>query len=70
MRGDRNAAVDLDYDEAYVRLALGDRDRALALLHDYLAARPTFRTYIARDPLFARLHADPRFSAALASPPA
>jgi len=70
VRGDAGASIDLDYDEAYVRLALGDRDRALALLREYLAARPTYRSYIARDPLFARLRDDPRFSALLAAPPA
>lgn len=70
VRADRSASIDLDYDEAYVRLALGDHDRALALLRGYLVARPTYRGYIARDPLFARLRDDARFRALLAARPA
>jgi len=70
VRDDSSAAVDLDYDEAYVRLALGDRARALALLDEFLVARPTYRAYIARDPLFTRLRGDQRFTALLRTPPA
>lgn len=66
---DPNAATDLDYDEAYVRLALGDKDRTLALLRGFLTARPTYRGYIARDPLFTRLRGDPRFTSLLGAPP-
>lgn len=70
VQADRSASIDLDYDEAYVRLALGDRDRALTLLRSFLTARPTYRAYIARDPLFTRLRSDPRFTTLLAAPPA
>jgi tetratricopeptide (TPR) repeat protein len=45
------------YDEAYVRLLLGDRAGARRLLDEYLAARPSFRAYLARDVLFRDLFA-------------
>jgi hypothetical protein len=50
--GDSAARVDLDYDEAYLRLVLGERARATRLLADYIDARPLTREYLARDPLF------------------
>lgn len=60
---DSSARLDLDYDEASVRLALGQPDVALRLLSEYAAARPALRAYIARDPHFAALRNDPRFAA-------
>ena len=60
---DPSARLDLDYDEASVRLALGQPDAALQLLREYAAARPALRSYIARDPHFAGLRNDPRFAA-------
>jgi TolB-like protein len=47
------------YDEAYVLLLLGDRAGARRLLDRYLAARPSFRAYVARDVLFRDLFAAP-----------
>jgi len=53
--GDPELAVALDYDEAYVRLVLGERAEARRLLDDMLAARPALRPYLERDPLFRGL---------------
>jgi hypothetical protein len=51
--------IPLLYDEAYVLLLLGDRAGARRLLDRYLAARPSFRAYVARDVLFRDLFAAP-----------
>jgi hypothetical protein len=59
---------DLDYDEAYVRLALGDRDATLQLLAKFLVSRPAMKPYVARDPLFSKLRDDARFTAMLQTP--
>ncbi len=53
--GDSTLSLDLGYDEAYLRLVLGERERARALLEEYLQARPLARDYLARDPLFREL---------------
>jgi hypothetical protein len=66
--GNPSLSVDLDYDEAYVRLSLGERDAAIRLLQAYLAARPRMRPYVARDPLFATLRSDARFPAMIQTP--
>lgn len=66
--GNPGLSVDLDYDEAYVRLSLGERDAAIRLLQAYLAARPRMRPYVARDPLFATLRSDARFPAMIQAP--
>lgn len=65
---DPSSRIDLDYDEAYVRMALGEREAALGLLTEYLAVRRTLKPYIARDPLFAGLRNDERFKAMLQTP--
>jgi TolB-like protein/tRNA A-37 threonylcarbamoyl transferase component Bud32 len=52
---DSTMIVDLYYDEAYLRLVLGERRRAAALLKMYVDARPLAKDYIARDPLFEGL---------------
>jgi tetratricopeptide (TPR) repeat protein len=49
--GDTTLSMDLNYDEAYLRLVLGERERAAALIREYLDARPLARDYLARDPL-------------------
>jgi tetratricopeptide (TPR) repeat protein len=53
--GDSTLSMDLNYDEAYLRLVLGERDRALELLRKYVDARPLARDYLARDPLLRGL---------------
>jgi TolB-like protein len=53
--GDTTLQMDVLYDEAYLRLVLGERDRAASLLKQYLAARPMARDYLARDPLWKDL---------------
>ena len=55
-RGDSTLSIDLNYDEAYLRLVLGERARAEALLREYIRARPLARDYLVRDPLFAKLN--------------
>jgi serine/threonine protein kinase/tetratricopeptide (TPR) repeat protein len=59
---DSSARIDLDYDEATVRIALGEPEIALRLLAEYAAARPTLKPYIARDPRFTSLRSNPRFA--------
>ena len=59
---DPSNRIDLDYDEANVRLALGEPDAALRLLAEYTTARPALKSYIARDPHFAALRNNPRFA--------
>lgn len=49
------------YDEASVRLALGDRSGALELLELYLTVAPDRAGYLANDWLFEGLRGDPRF---------
>ena len=55
--GDSSLRLDLAYDEAYLHLALGERDRAEALLRALVAARPLLGPLLARDPLFEVLRA-------------
>jgi len=47
--------LSLDYDEAYVRLLLGEREAARRLLEGVLARRPALRPFAVRDPLFGNL---------------
>jgi len=53
--GDPELRTSLAYDEAYVRLVLGEPDTARALLAWTLAHRPAVRPFAARDPLFRAL---------------
>ena len=53
--GDTSLRLDLAYDEAYLRLVLGEREAAAALMDRLLDARPVLRPMIARDPLFKDL---------------
>jgi len=50
-----------DYNEAYTRLLLGERDEALRLLARHLEARPGRKEYIAGDWWWDPLRDDPRF---------
>ena len=52
---DSTLSLDLNYDEAYLRLVLGDRARARRLIAEYVRARPLARDYLARDPLLREL---------------
>lgn len=62
---DSSLRLDLAYDEAYLRLVLGEREKAESLLHLIVAARPVLASLLADDPLFAKL----RTGAEGASPP-
>ncbi|MDB4949636.1 MAG: Protein kinase, partial [Gemmatimonadetes bacterium] len=53
--GDREQGLSLDYDEAAVRMLLGEREVARRLLARYAAGRPALRAFLARDPLFRDL---------------
>lgn len=57
---------ELDYQEANVRLQLGERDAALQLLESLLKARPYERELIAKDWWFESLRDHPRFQALVA----
>ena len=59
VRGDSTLGLDLDYDEAVLRAALGDRARARKLLAQYVVARPLARDQLARDPLLRRFGLHP-----------
>jgi eukaryotic-like serine/threonine-protein kinase len=66
--GTRKGPVDLDgfaSDEAYVRLLVGQDDRAIALLRTFLHHNWAQRGYIARTPWFRSLQHDPAFVAML-----
>ena len=49
------------YDEAQVRLMLGDREAALDLVEMYVRIAPDRRSYLASDWAFEALWDDPRF---------
>ena len=64
--GTRQGPVDLDgfaSDEAYVRLLVGQPDRALALLRTFLHGNWAQRGYIVQTPWFRPLHGTPAFVA-------
>ena len=58
---DDELQVDLDYDEAYLRLALGETTKALDLLSHYVRAKPHLKRFIARDAKFSPLFSSRRF---------
>jgi TolB-like protein len=66
---DAELRVDLAYEEAYLALLLGDRARAIALLGDYLRARPSLASFVARHARWATLRLEPAFRAAPGSAP-
>ncbi|HEX7240002.1 MAG TPA: BTAD domain-containing putative transcriptional regulator, partial [Longimicrobiaceae bacterium] len=51
----------LAYDEAYLRLVLGERERARDLLCHYVRTRGNFKAYALVDPQFRPLWSDPAF---------
>ncbi len=53
--GDSALRLDLAYDEAYLRLVLGERERAVLLLRGLVDSRPALVPLLARDPLFLGL---------------
>jgi len=63
---DADMRVSLLYDEARVRLFLGERERTMALLREYLRVNPQLRGYMARDFSWRPLWEDPRFRALVA----
>lgn len=52
-------------EEAWVRLLLGERERALMLVQQHLARAPMAAPAVSRSPWFVSLHGDPRFEAAV-----
>jgi len=58
--GDADLRLSCAYDEAYVRLMLGERGAARALLDSTLAHRPALRPFALRDPLLRGLYEAPR----------
>jgi TolB-like protein/tetratricopeptide (TPR) repeat protein len=56
-RGDVEVRTDLMYDEAYLRLALGETDAARRLFDEFLNLQPTYRELLDRDPLMRELNA-------------
>ncbi|MBV9772738.1 MAG: hypothetical protein JO040_02235 [Gemmatimonadetes bacterium] len=67
---DAELRLSLEYDEAYVRLLMGERETARRLLDDVLARRPALRPFVARDPLFRGLVAAPATAPSSAGSPA
>jgi TolB-like protein len=55
VEGNEELRLALAFDEAYVRLLLGERAEARRLLDELVAARPALRGYVERDPLFRAL---------------
>jgi tetratricopeptide (TPR) repeat protein len=55
---DRAMNLFLAYDEAYLRLVLGERERAFDLLTHYVRHRPELKPYALRDPQFRTLWSD------------
>jgi len=60
---DPELSMNLNYEEAFLNLVLGDRERALRLLSSYLAARPTLGRLVAQHPRWAPLKSDTAFVA-------
>jgi serine/threonine-protein kinase len=53
----------LAYDEAYLRLLLGEKERAFQLVARYVRSRPNLKPYALRDPHFSALWSDPAYAA-------
>jgi len=54
------------FDLATIHVALGERDKALALLETAYRERSRGMVYVNVEPEFAPLHSDPRFQAIVA----
>jgi serine/threonine protein kinase/tetratricopeptide (TPR) repeat protein len=71
-RADVSKGSDLDmdvrYEEAFLRLTLGEREAATSMLAEYLGARPSLRGLVARHPRWKPLWNDPTFIALVAVP--
>jgi serine/threonine-protein kinase len=67
--GDPTLTTDLEYEEAYLQLILGDREEATRLLQRYLAERPSLRELVFRHPRWRRLTTDSAFARALRGSP-
>jgi eukaryotic-like serine/threonine-protein kinase len=59
---DADVRIDLLYDEAYLHLVLGERNEAIRLLSDYLAARPSLRGLVSRHPRWRPIWSDSAFT--------
>ncbi|NIW35202.1 MAG: hypothetical protein GWN32_01055 [Gemmatimonadetes bacterium] len=57
------------YQEANVRLILGERDAAIRLLEEFVEALPSEREFVAGEWWFESLHDDPRFQALVSDEP-
>jgi hypothetical protein len=49
------------YHRAEIAAAMGDRDKAIALLTDAMANRMWYNIYVHTNPAFASIRKDPRF---------
>jgi len=59
--GNSSLATDLDYEDAYLHLVLGEREEALRLLARYLEARPSLADLVSRHPRWRVLRDDSTF---------
>jgi tetratricopeptide (TPR) repeat protein len=62
VEGDPTLTTDLQYEEAYLELILGNREEATRLLQRYLAERPSLRELVFRHPRWRRLTTDSAFA--------
>jgi tetratricopeptide (TPR) repeat protein len=69
VEGDPTLTTDLQYEEAYLQLILGNREEATRLLQRYLAERPSLRELVFRHPRWRRLTSDSTFARILRGSP-
>lgn len=60
---DPTVNLQIAYDEAYLRLLLGEKERAFQLVARYIQSRPNLKEYALRDPQFRTLWSDPAYAA-------
>ncbi|HLM66220.1 MAG TPA: hypothetical protein VK358_01775, partial [Longimicrobium sp.] len=58
VQGDPASLSSFFWDDAYLRLLLGERARSAALLDSFVAARPDLREYVARERAFRGVFRD------------